>query len=51
MLNVQKPANDVTGLGYSDVPPPFNDNYSFVNADENILFTTSTNSETVSVSD
>ena len=44
-------ANDVTGLGYNDVPPPFNDNYSFVNADENISFITSTNSETVSVSD
>ena len=32
MLNIQKPTNDVTGVGYSDVP--FNDNYSFVQSKE-----------------
>ena len=46
LLNSQRVAGDVTGLGYNNVPPPFNDNYSFVNSDDKLIFVTSSASET-----
>ena len=34
MINSQRQAHDVRGLGYESVPPPFNENYSFLKTDE-----------------
>ena len=34
MISYQRQANDVRGLGYDVVPPPFNENYSFLKIDE-----------------
>ena len=50
VLSTQKQANDVTGLGYNEVPPPFNDNYTFAKTD-GIKFVKSTGSEQSSQSD
>ena len=34
MINSQRQAHDVRGLGYEFVPSPFNENYSFLKTDE-----------------
>ena len=34
MINSHCQANDVRGLGYEAIPPPFNENYSFLKTDE-----------------
>ena len=49
LLNSQRNSNDLTGLGYNEVPPPFNENYTFLAKEHEM--TTTADSKTVNVSD